>query len=287
MALPFHFRTSLPLFFCLTVCACAADSFFFVQASDPQFGMFTANRDFRQETANWEFTIANINRLKPAFLVVTGDLTNQTGDSAQIAEYKRINSKLDASIHLYSAPGNHDVGNEPTPETLAQYRAKYGPDYYSFREGKIYGIVLDSSLFKAPAHVEQEAAKQEQWLQSELLKARASGATIIVFQHISFFLEKADEPDQYFNIPMETRRRILTLLKNAGVHTVFAGHYHRNAFGRDGDLQMITTGPAGMPIGPDPSGFRIAELKDGKVEQNYYPLGAIPNVFPVPPAKPE
>lgn len=265
--------------------AFAADPLFFVQASDPQFGMYTANKDFRQETANWEFVIANVNRLHPAFLVVTGDLTNQEGNADQIAEYRRINQRLDPAVHLYSVPGNHDVANEPTSATLAAFRKNYGPDYYSFREGPLYGIVLNSSLLKAPAKVPEDATKQEKWLVEELDKARAAGAMPVIFQHIPLFLEKADEPDQYFNIPAETRRRVLQILHRGGVHYVFAGHYHRNAFGRDGDLEMITSGPAGMPIGPDPSGIRIGELKGASVEHKYYGLGNLPNAYPVPPAK--
>ncbi len=269
----------------LALRAFAADPFFFIQASDPQFGMYTANKDFRQETANWEFVVANVNRLKPAFLVVTGDLTNQDGDQAQIAEYQRINKKLDAGIHLYSVPGNHDVANEPTPATLAAYRKAYGPDYYSFRESGMYGIVLDSSLFKAPGKVMEEAAKQEKWLEQELAKGQASGVPVVIFQHIPFFLEKADEPDQYFNLPLETRQRVLALLKRNGVRYVFAGHYHRNAYGRDGDLEMVTSGPSGMPIGPDPSGIRIGEVSGARIVHQYYGLGNLPNVYPVPPAK--
>jgi len=275
----------LAILLSLAGAAFAADPFFFIQASDPQFGMYAANKDFRQETANWEFVIANVNRLHPAFLIVTGDLTNQDANAAQIAEYRRINQNLDKAIHLYSVPGNHDVTNEPAPASLAAYRKNYGPDYYSFREGNVYGIVLDSSLFKAPAKVTDEAAKQEQWLAQELEKARAAGAMPIVFQHIPFFLEKGDEPDQYFNIPLETRRRVLALLHRGGVHYVFAGHYHRNSFGRDGDLEMITSGPAGMPIGPDPSGIRICEIKATVVEHKYYGLGNLPNTYPVPPVK--
>lgn len=260
-----------------------AAPFFFIQASDPQFGMYTKDADFHQETANWEFVIANVNRLKPAFLIVTGDLTNKAADAAQIAEYKRIDRGLDKSIHLYNVAGNHDVANDPTPETLAAYRKNYGPDYYSFREGALYGIVLDSSLFKAPDLVREDAAKQERWLESELAKAKASNGTIVIYQHIPFFLEKADEPDQYFNIPLETRRRVLALLHSYGVRYVFAGHYHRNAEGRDGDLEMVTTGPAGMPIGPDPSGFLIAEVKDSTIDHKYYGLGNIPSVLAAAP----
>ncbi|HVW86416.1 MAG TPA: metallophosphoesterase [Bryobacteraceae bacterium] len=271
---------TLPL---LALQAFAAGPFFFIQASDPQFGMYAENRNFQQETANWEFVVANANRLHPAFLIVTGDLTNRNADADQIAEYKRISRKLDPSIHLYSVPGNHDVTNEPTPETLSAYRKNYGPDYYSFREGSVYGIVLDSSLFKAPGKAPEDAAKQERWLEQELIKAKSANLTTIVFQHHPFFLEKPDEPEQYFNLPLETRRRVLALFHRYGVHYIFAGHYHRNAFGKDGDIEMITTGPAGMPIGPDASGFRIVEVKDSQIEQNYYSLGKIPNVYPARP----
>ena len=41
-----------------------------------------------------------------------------------------------------------------------------------------------------------------------------------------------------------------------------------------------------MPIGPDPSGIRIAEVKGAQLDQKYFGLGNLPNIFPVPPAKP-
>jgi hypothetical protein len=50
----------------------------FVQMSDPQFGMFTKNASFEHETVTLEFAIANANRLKPAFVIVTGDLIKLT-----------------------------------------------------------------------------------------------------------------------------------------------------------------------------------------------------------------
>src|SRR6187401_1436262 len=91
----------------------ATPPFFFVQMSDPQFGMFTKDADFAQETANFELAIATMNRWKPAFVVITGDLVNKAGDAAQIAEYRRIAAKLDRAIPLHNIAGNHDVENEP------------------------------------------------------------------------------------------------------------------------------------------------------------------------------
>lgn len=260
---------------------------FFVQLADPQFGAFTSDREFEQETANFEFAIANINRIHPAFVVVCGDLVNKAGDPAQIAEYFRITARLDRSIPVYSVPGNHDVGNEPTPESLAAYRKAFGPDYYSFRSGDLFGIVLDSSLIAAPGRAPDAAEQQETWLKAELGKARASGARhVVVFQHHSWFLEDPNEADQYFNIPREQRRRYLDLLKASGVGYVFAGHYHRNAFGKDGTLEMITNGPVGRPLGPDPSGIRVVYMREDRLEHQYYGLGSIPNrIPPVAPAR--
>jgi 3',5'-cyclic AMP phosphodiesterase CpdA len=254
--------------------------YFFIQLADPQFGMFTADKSFDQETLNYEFVVENINRLKPAFVVICGDLINKPGDAAQAAEYHRITKKISPSIPVYELPGNHDVGNDPTPELLAYYRKNFGKDYYSFRQRDLYGIVLNASVIQSPGKVQDEADKQEAWLKAELVTAKASGARhIVVFQHQSWFLEKGDEADQYFNIPKATRTRYLDLLKSAGVRYVFAGHYHRNAFGKDGTLEVITSGPVGMPLGMDMSGIRIVTVRPDRIDHQYYTLGNIPNTF--------
>lgn len=262
----------------------AAD-LYFIQMTDPQFGMYSSDHDFAHETANFEFAIANANRLKPAFVVVCGDLVNKPADPAQTAEYLRIAGKLDKSIKLYNVPGNHDVRNEPTPASLSAYREKFGPDYYTFRFPDFEGFVLDSSLIQHPDGAPEEAARQEKWLEGELAKAAAENIRWrVVFQHVPFFLEKADEPSQYFNIPKETRARYIALLQKYGVAAVFAGHYHRNASGQAGSLRMITNGPVGMPLDePQFSGIRIVKVTESALEDKYYSLGNIPNVFNPPP----
>ena len=260
--------------------AWAQGPFFFLQMSDPQFGMYADNAGFAHETANFEFAIATANRLKPAFVIVTGDLINRPGDPAQAAEYKRIAARLDPAIPLYSVAGNHDVQNEPTPASVAAYRERFGPDYYTFRAGGMAGFVLDSSLEKAPKEVAAEAAKQEAWLRAELVKAKQDGVRhLIVFQHHPFFLKDPAEPEQYFNIGLETRRRYLALLHEFGVQWVFAGHYHRNDYGRDGDLQMVTTGPVGKPLDGGKSGMRIVTLKNGVFEQRFVDFSDLPEAI--------
>jgi 3',5'-cyclic AMP phosphodiesterase CpdA len=244
----------------------------FIQMSDPQFGMYTENKGFEHETANFEFAIATANRLKPAFVVVTGDLVNAAGDAAQIAEFKRVAGKLNPGIRLFLMPGNHDVGNEPTKESLAKYREQFGPDYYTFHVGDITGIVLNSNLEKDPHNVPEEAAKMEAWFRTELAKSKHA----ILFQHIPFFLKDPDEEDRYENIPREPRQRYLKLLHEYGVRQVFAGHYHSTSEARDGDLEMITTGPVGKPVPPARSGLRIVTVSPAGVTHKYYDFGELP-----------
>jgi 3',5'-cyclic AMP phosphodiesterase CpdA len=257
----------------------ATPPFFFVQMSDPQFGMFTKDADFSQETANFELAIATMNRWRPAFVVITGDLVNKAGDAAQIAEYRRIVAKLDGAIPLYSVPGNHDVENEPTPASVAAYVRTIGPDHYSFRAGSLAGVVLNSSLIHTPAKAAPLYDAQLTWLRTELARLKAGGARhLVVFQHHPWFLENADEADQYFNIPLERRGLHLSMFRDAGVKYLFSGHYHRNASGRVGDLEMTTTGPVGMPLGEgSQSGLRVVIVSDSGLTHRYYQLGELPN----------
>jgi predicted phosphodiesterase len=98
----------------------------------------------------------------------------------------------------------------------------------------------------------------------------------VVFQHIPWFIHEPDEKDQYFNIPSERRKTYLDLFHQYGVKYIFAGHLHKNAMGSDGDLQMITTGPVGKPLGKDSSGFRIVTVKGSHFTYPYYSLDSIP-----------
>lgn len=255
-----------------------SNTFFFLQMADTQFGFFTDNKDFARETVNFEKAISEANRLRPAFVIVCGDLVNKPGDDQQIAEYKRIAAQLNPATPLYNVAGNHDVGNTPTPEAIAQYQKEFGPDHYTFESGKIFGIVLNSSLMKDPASAPEEAAAQDEWIRTTLQRVSTLKNRLpVVFMHHSLFLHDAEEKDQYFNFPGPQRMRYLNLFKDHGVRYIFAGHYHRNAVGRAGDLEMVTTGPVGRPLGNDPSGFRIVVLDDNSLRHSYYSLDSVPH----------
>jgi serine/threonine-protein phosphatase CPPED1 len=259
-----------------------SSGFFFIQLSDPQFGMFTADRDFAQETANFEFAVAAINRLKPAFVVITGDLVNRPGDTVQIAEYDRIKARVAPAIPVYDMPGNHDVENAPTAESVAAYRARGGRDRYVFTHQDFTGVVLNSSLLHTPDKAPAEADAQLEWLRRTLPVVRSGGARhVVVFQHHPWFLVRSDEPDQYFNIPLVRRTPLLQLFRESGVRLLVAGHYHRNAVAVADGLEAVTTGPVGKPLGEARSGFRIFLATPMGITHAYYEFGRLPEAVDV------
>ena len=81
------------------------------------------------------------------------------------------------------------------------------------------------------------------------------------------------------NVTPEARRRYLALLHEYGVHQVFAGHYHRDAEAHQGDLDMIITGPVGMPLKGGKSGMRIVSVAGGKVTHKYHDFGELPQAI--------
>lgn len=272
----FVFLTLVP---CTGTSTGGNESFFFFQMSDTQFGFFSNNEDYIQDSINFERAISEANRLQPKFVIVTGDLVNIPGDSAQIAAYKAVANKLDPNIPLYNVAGNHELENQATPALLANYREEFGKDYYTFSYGKLMGVVVNSSLITDPSLVQDESDKQLAWLQEVLSDAASRGFHIIVFQHHPLFLEHPDEEAHYFNMEKEVRKRYLALFKQYGVSHVFAGHLHKNASGKDDDLEMVVTGPVGRPLGDDPSGFRIIRYEAGHLSHRYYGLDSIPPVI--------
>jgi len=250
--------------------------------ADPQLGFFAYDKDFVRETELFEKAIAHANRLKPAFVVICGDLVNKPGDEEQIAEFLRICEKLNRNIPLYLVSGNHDIGNNPTAESIKFYRSTFGNDQYSFRHDRCYGIVINSTILCSQNNAAEELAKQFEWVQEELKKISIREPEhIFVFLHHPLFLENPEEEDSYFNVPQKWRALYLQLFSRYNVTAIFAGHYHRNSCGQYGQLEMITTGPVGKPLGKDPSGFRIVVVSAEHIKHRYYDLDEIPETVKV------
>ena len=258
--------------------------FFFVQMADPQL--------FWGPLKEWETAIEHINRLRPAFAIVCGDLINRNGnvektdtqtDEKMARAYHKAAEKLDRGISLYNVAGNHDVCNQPTPETLGWYEARFGKLWYSFTYQRYLFIVLESDILKYPQNAPAAAEWQMAWLKETL--RRASGREFfhtMVFMHHPMCLKSVDEDDNYFNMPRAIRSQLLGLFHKYGVRAVFSGHYHRNRYVRDGQIELVTTSSSGIGL-PEahpeaPLGFRIVKVRPGCIEHKYYGYNDMPRM---------
>lgn len=249
-------------------------SWFFIQVTDPQFGMFENNKDFEKETVLYEKAVSEINQLHPDFVVITGDLVHNGKDAAEIAEFKRITTQISSEIPVYYTPGNHDLGQEPTRESIRTFRKNYGYDRFSFKHKGSLIIGFNSSLIKND--LPQLENQQLDWLEKQFRKGKKADH-IILFCHYPFFIQSADEPEGYSNIGLEKREKYIRLFKRNGVDAVFSGHLHRNKVNNIDGIQWITTSAVGKPLGNDPSGIRIVKVFADRIESHYYGLDEVPD----------
>ncbi|MEX2371580.1 MAG: metallophosphoesterase [Bacteroidales bacterium] len=248
-------------------------TWFFIQLTDPQFGMFENNEGFGKETVLYTKAVEKINGLKPDFVVITGDLVHDPDDESQIAEFKRITAQIDEQIPVYLIPGNHDVGGEPDKQSLEKYMTNYGYDRFSFIHKGVKLIGINTSLIKADLPGPEK--KQYRWLKKEIKKNR-DDLPVIMFGHYPFFIHSFDEPEKYSNIGIEKREKYISLFEQLGVGFVFSGHLHNNAYATKGTIEYVITNAVGKPLGDAPSGMRIIKINKGLISHDFYGLDEIP-----------
>lgn len=281
--------------------------FTFIQLADPQFGMLNNNDSWEVEVEFLSRAIQVINVMQPMprFVVVCGDLVNafpdkdtkQKGTQAeQVKDFKAVVSQLRPEIVPVCVCGNHDIGDKPTPETISLFRSRFGDDYFEFRVGGVQFIVLNTSLYWDGSLARDEFKKQDTWLSKVLGRPERDNTPPVhrvIFSHIPPFIYKPDEPNGYFNLNTHVRANLLSRVMEAGVTKWFCGHYHRNAGGNCGGLEVVVTGAVGCNIeddGKDPlglkgitklfcetatSGFRVVTVRERMIEHQWVTLDDI------------
>lgn len=252
----------------------AADSapFFFLQLSDPQFGFIDNNKSISAETEAMNKAVTAINQLKPPFVVITGDFVNNSKSKEQIAAYKSMIAQIDSSVKVYMIPGNHDIG-KVSRVSIDNYKKNYGETHFSFRYGDCTFIGIDSNIIKEEDKEREEV--QFKWLEQELQKTKDARFKF-VFTHCSVFLKRMDEPVNYSNFSLPMREKYVRLFQKYGVNAIFAGHLHNNAYGKVGNMEMITIGPVGKVLGTGYQGMNLVKVYPDRFISEFIALNQFP-----------
>lgn len=221
--------------------------FSFVQMCDTQLGMGGYEHDVQTFTA----AVEQINTMKPDFVVICGDLV-QNANEKSFADFKQI--KAGFTIPCHCAAGNHDVGNVATVESLKQYRETIGPDYYAFEHKGYTFVVANTQLWKAP--LAEESEKHDAWFKQTLADAHAAGRPIVVVVHYPLFVNDPEESENYANLPLIKRRKVLKQCEYYGVVAFLSGHTHRTVVNEHEGIQLVSGETTSKSFDNRPLGFR-------------------------------
>lgn len=245
-------------------------SFTFVQLSDPQLGFLNGNMNYAEDSVLLSRVIRKVNSLKPSFVIMTGDMTNASGNASQIGCYKKVVSTLRKSIPLYQIPGNHDVGKGSTDEKIAKYISNYGPDHFSFDYEGCHFVGINSCVIKDANKSLED--RQWDWLAKDLDSKKGSRLSFVICHH-SFFLRSYTEKVSYSNQAQDVRDKYWELFKKNGVDCVISGHLHDNVCSEHDGIEMVTTGPVGKPLGKGYSGVCVWSVdENGTYSHQYYSI---------------
>jgi hypothetical protein len=189
----------------------------------------------------YEEIVAEIERLRPDFVVTVGDqVEGYSEDSLAIAgmwqEYHAIVSPL--TMPLYLTPGNHDILSDIGERF---FRREAGAPYRSFDVGDLHFVVLDTGRWERSADLPKA---QIDWLTQDLESHRAARHTFVFFHKPFWFDTLVDG----------LRDPLHDIFVRYGVDAVFCGHDHFYFSGLYDGIRYTAVGSSGGAADPSLNG---------------------------------
>ncbi len=234
-----------------------AGTFHFIVVSDRTGG---------HEEGAWAKAIADIDRLKPDFVMCVGDLVEGYNDDEAVMqqewdEFEAITRQLDAPF-FYCA-GNHDV-TDPVPRKVYTKRHGVGGrTYYSFNYRRCHFVVLDSEAIVDSRKAIADA--QWQWLTRDLTGARDAEHVFLFYHH-----------------PIHDRpgwARLRAMLDPAKT-TIFNGHWHELSYDIEDGVPYFILSSTSAKTGNDRktgqfSSFANVVVDHGQPTVSIIPVGEV------------
>ena len=181
--------------------------------------------------------VAEIAKLKPAFVLHTGDFVPGSSDLTKLKrqywEFKKVMDRVD--VPYYLALGNHEISGA---EAHRLFRSLLGKTYYSFDYGNSHFVALDAAM---PGDTHRINDVQFAWLEKDLSAAKGKSDHVFVMAHDPLYPVDGHIGGSLDKYP-DRRDKLATLLKKYGA-VYFTGHEH--LFDHDvynGVTQVITGG---------------------------------------------
>jgi outer membrane protein assembly factor BamB len=212
----------------------AAESFTFVHVTDTHITGST------NPVRNLKAIAAELNAMnpKPAFVVVTGDLT-EAGLPIQWERYAEI--LKDFTMPVYNVVGNHEMKWSHLG-TFGLHKYLNQEQQYSFDHGGVHFVAMNSAVWLQ--HHGLIDKSELAWLRNDLEKAGRSTPSVLFYHHCPGFIP--NEPE------------LLRTIRPYNVRLILVGHGHRFHTWKRNGLEFLE-GVASMN---SEGGYRICEVTD-------------------------
>ena len=94
--------------------------------------------------------------------------------------------------------------------------------------------------------------------------------------HFSFRYGDCTFIGNYSNFSLPMREKYVRLFQKYGVNAIFAGHLHNNAYGKVGNMEMITIGPVGKVLGTGYQGMNLVKVYPDRFISEFIALNQFP-----------
>jgi 3',5'-cyclic AMP phosphodiesterase CpdA len=230
--------------------------------------------------ANWSAIVDHVAETRPDLVLHLGDLALDGPHNEGDLPYAR--GQLDRlAVPWLAVPGNHDIGDNPTPVTpaasvvdaagLGRWNDLIGKDRWSAEVGGWRIVAVNAQLFGSglPAESDQWA-----WLQAEV-EEHAGGPPVAFVTHKP--LTAADDGElaaapPYRFVPIEAQRRLAGLLDQVKLGLVLSGHVHQYRVLRPDGTPHVWA-PTTWAVLSDESQTRYGDKRCGAVALELSPPG--------------
>ena len=172
---------------------------------------------------------------KPDFVVFNGDMVSFMGSTEDIETgfMTRATETFATDIPLVYVRGNHETRGPGFSEYLNLFPTPTNTPYFTFRQGPVAFVVLDSGEDKPDSDIEYGGTaaydayreKMAEWLKEAVKSEEFRSAPVkIALLHIPF-----DKGVGWYG-NNELKRLLLPTLNEAGIDVMLCGHTHRYSF---------------------------------------------------------
>lgn len=212
------------------------------------------------------------------FIMLGGDLVENPGAAI---EFDAFDATLKTTLPVYPIAGNHDIGTKPNPAHLALWKSRgYGRgdsprEYYGFLHKNTAFFVIDTFACGSTDPAFAAIADGQLREMDDFFALHAAWPHKIVCGHAPLFIQSAGEANEYFNIPIDYRSRVIDVMKRHGVSVYLSGHRHGDHTTHDpiSGITVLTQGSLAFAIGKGQKlGFSLITVGPDGVSKEFIPV---------------